>query len=126
MLLGSEQAGLFVKEGVISIKPIAYMRGQTFTDATVIVDEAQNITHKQTEMLIGRLGVRSNMIVCGDICQKDLSKRQVSGLPFLISCAEKLSNVASVELTSNHRHTIVEPLLSLYYEYNNSQVYSPE
>jgi phosphate starvation-inducible protein PhoH and related proteins len=43
--------------------------------AVVIVDEAQNVTHEQMEMIVTRLGLRSKMIICGDDHQVDLKAK---------------------------------------------------
>ena len=46
----------------------------------VIVDECQNVSNKQTEMIIGRLGINSKMIFCGDTSQIDLKSKKESGI----------------------------------------------
>ncbi len=38
-----------IQEGDIEIVPVSFMRGRTFLDSIVIVDEAQNVTHEQME-----------------------------------------------------------------------------
>ena len=45
-----------IKEGVIEISPLAYMRGRTFKDAYIIADEMQNATPNQMKMLLTRIG----------------------------------------------------------------------
>ena len=55
----------FIKDGKIEIVPVSFMRGRTFLDSCVIVDEAQNVTHEQMEMIVTRLGLRSTLIVTG-------------------------------------------------------------
>ncbi len=52
-----------IQEGDIEIVPVSFMRGRTFLDSIVIVDEAQNVTHEQMEMIVTRLGLRSKMII---------------------------------------------------------------
>jgi len=104
----------FLEQGIIEIKPISFMRGQTFLKSGIIVDEAQNITHKQMEMIVGRLGKKSKMVICGDMRQKDLSSRKKSGLPFLIEKTKEFYEVGNIELKTNHRHPLVEKLLDLY------------
>ena len=47
----------------IEILPFAFVRGRTFVNAVVIVDEAQNVNSNQTEMIVGRLGLDSKMIL---------------------------------------------------------------
>ena len=67
-----------IEEGQIEIVPVSFMRGRTFLDSCVIVDEAQNVTHSQMEMIVTRIGLRSKMIICGDDHQVDLKARQDS------------------------------------------------
>lgn len=117
-VIGKEEADKLIKDQIIKIKPIAYMRGQTFTDASIIVDEAQNVTHSQMEMILGRLGKRSKMIICGDIRQKDLRGYTKSGLPFLLEITKNLNEMAHVELKANHRHGVVDKILD-YYQYSD-------
>lgn len=99
---------------VIQIKPIAYMRGQTFMNAAIIVDEAQNVTHEQTEMVLGRLGRKSKMMICGDIRQRDLENRKFSGFPFLLELSQKINDIGHKELITNHRHSVVDKILDYY------------
>ena len=56
-----------IKEGVIEISPLAYMRGRTFKDAYIIADEMQNATPNQMKMLLTRIGTNSKMVVTGDL-----------------------------------------------------------
>jgi phosphate starvation-inducible protein PhoH and related proteins len=44
-----------IQAGQIEIVPLSFMRGRTFLDSVVIVDEAQNVTHEQMEMIVTRL-----------------------------------------------------------------------
>ena len=92
------------------------MRGRTFVDSCVIVDEAQNVTHEQMEMIVTRLGLRSKMIVCGDTHQIDLKKKGDSGFKFLYTASKKIKNLEALTLTSNHRNEIVEDLRDYYAE----------
>lgn len=61
-----------ISEGAIEIAPIAFMRGRTFRDAFVIVDEAQNLTLEQLKMVMTRFGEGSKMVINGDHTQSDL------------------------------------------------------
>jgi len=105
-----------IQEGKIEIVPVSFMRGRTFLDSVVIVDEAQNVTHEQMEMIVTRLGLRSKMIVCGDDHQVDLKQKRDSGFRFLYSAARKIKNMCAISLKTNHRDPIVEDLISLYEE----------
>lgn len=107
-----------VADGTIEVCPLAYLKGRTFCNAFVIVDEAQNATHSQIEALLTRLGKGSRMILCGDANQCDLKERKHSGFPFLKKL-EDIKDVAFVELKANHRDCIVEDILKVYDEYRD-------
>ena len=105
-----------IEEGKIEIVPVSFMRGRTFLDSIVIVDEAQNVTHEQMEMIVTRIGLRSKMIICGDDGQVDLKSRKDSGFRFLYAAARRIKNMSAVTLMNNHRDPIVDDLLEVYEE----------
>ena len=111
-----------IEDGKIEIVPVSFMRGRTFLDSMIIVDEAQNVTHEQMEMITSRLGLRSKMMVCGDSHQTDLKKKSDSGFKFLYSASTKVKNLEAITLTANHRNEIVEDLLDYYQE--KKEIYS--
>ena len=103
-----------IEDGKIEIVPVSFMRGRTFLESMIIVDEAQNVTHEQMEMIATRIGLRSKMIVCGDDHQVDLKSKRESGFRFLYKSARKIKNMCSITLIQNHRDPIVDDLISLY------------
>jgi|TARA_R100000479_G_C6387898_1_gene203789 phosphate starvation-inducible PhoH-like protein len=105
-----------ITDGKIEIVPVSFMRGRTFMDSMIIVDEAQNVTHEQMEMITSRIGLRSKMMVCGDAHQTDLKRKADSGFKFLYTAARKIKNLEAITLLTNHRNTIVEDLLKYYDE----------
>jgi phosphate starvation-inducible PhoH-like protein len=105
-----------ISDGAIEIVPVSFMRGRTFLDSIVIVDEAQNVTHEQMEMIVTRIGLRSKMIVCGDDHQVDLKRKADSGFRFLYAAARKIKNMCAISLKTNHRDPIVDDLINLYSE----------
>ena len=72
-LYNKEKIDKILETGQVEIVPLAFMRGRTFLDAFIIVDEAQNCTNDQMEMITSRLGLRSKMVICGDTQQVDLN-----------------------------------------------------
>ena len=76
MSKGKEKIDKLIAEDKIEIAPISFMRGRTFVNSCVIVDEAQNITKSQMEMILSRLGIHSKMMICGDISQTDLKNKK--------------------------------------------------
>lgn len=105
-----------IEDGKIEIVPVSFMRGRTFLDSMIIVDEAQNVTHEQMEMITSRIGLRSKMMICGDSHQTDLKNKSDSGFKFLYTASRKIKNLEAITLTTNHRDSIVEDLLQYYHE----------
>ena len=115
-LYNKEKIEKLIEDGTIEIVPVSFMRGRTFLDSLIIVDEAQNVTHEQMEMITSRLGLRSKMIICGDSHQTDLKKKSESGFRFLYAAAQKIKNLEAITLTTNHRDPIVADLIQYYEE----------
>jgi len=76
-----------IKNGNIEIAPMAMMRGRSFKDAFIIVDETQNISFDQLKMLLTRVGEGSKIVLNGDIMQSDL--KGTDGLSTILSFIEK-------------------------------------
>ena len=60
-----------IRNGIIEICPLAYMRGRTFHKCFIIADEMQNSTPTQMLMLATRIGMESKMVIMGDLQQSD-------------------------------------------------------
>jgi phosphate starvation-inducible PhoH-like protein len=116
LLYDKDKVEKCIAEGSIEIVPLSFMRGRTFVNNFVIVDEAQNVTHEQMHMIVTRIGVNSKMIICGDDAQVDLKKRSDSGFKFLYKGASKIKKLEAITLKTNHRDPIVEDLLRYYDE----------
>ena len=114
LLYSEEKVKKELENGNIEIVPFAFMRGRTFTDSFIIVDEAQNVTHSQMETVIGRLGRGSKMAICGDMAQIDLKDKRETGFSFLSRLEEQVKGLRTINLLHNHRHDIVEPILKVY------------
>jgi len=107
-----------IKDEIIKIFPVGFLRGNTFNDSIIIIDEAQNCTRLQTELILGRLGETSKLIFCGDKTQCDLPKKLDSGINLLSDLSKNLQHFGYFKLSKNHRHPIVEDILS-YIKENN-------
>ncbi|PHM60975.1 phosphate starvation-inducible protein PhoH [Xenorhabdus ishibashii] len=81
--------------GKVEIAPFAYMRGRTFEDAFVILDEAQNVTVNQMKMFLTRLGENVTVVVNGDISQCDLPTNITSGL---VDALERFSDDEAISV----------------------------
>ena len=105
-----------IADGEIEIVPVSFMRGRTFVDSFVIVDEAQNVTHEQMQMIVTRIGLRSKMIICGDDHQVDLRSKRESGFRFLYKSMRSIKKGIGITLLKNHRDPIVDDLIQVYEE----------
>jgi phosphate starvation-inducible PhoH-like protein len=117
MLYDKPKIEKLIADGIIEILPFAFMRGRTLVDSCVVVDEGQNVTMNQMEMIIGRLGTGSKIIICGDTSQIDLKNKKESGLDFLNTVSSRINGVKVLTLKKNHRHPIVPEILDIYREY---------
>jgi phosphate starvation-inducible PhoH-like protein len=120
---GNQNAADTVTRGPdIEIVAFSYMRGRSFHDSFIVVDEAQNATLTQLEMVMTRIGVDSKMIITGDLSQTDLKNGQ-SGLPIIINMLKGNPEVPIVEFTEddNLRHPIVGMLTKIFKEYHTGK-----
>ena len=102
--------------GKVEIAPFAYMRGRTFENAVVILDEAQNVTAAQMKMFLTRLGENVTVIVNGDITQCDLPAGVPSGLSDALSRFEEDDMVGVVRFTKQDcvRSALCQRALNAY------------
>lgn len=84
---GAVETGL--KNGTIELVPFETMRGRSFNQAFVILDEAQNTTPHEMKMFTTRLGEGTKTVVNGDIRQSDL--RESSGLKALLDVTAEMA-----------------------------------
>lgn len=85
--LGKGAVETGIKNGNIEMAPLALMRGRSFENAFIIVDEAQNITTHELKMLLTRVGEGSTIVLNGDTQQSDL--KEADGLSKVIHLAKK-------------------------------------
>lgn len=114
-----QEVEAMIKEEIIEICPIAFIRGRTFKNSVVIVDEAQGTTPNSMLSILTRIGEGSKMIITGDIKQSD--RGGTNGLQDLMEKTKirsRLSHIAMVEF--NHkdieRHPAVGEVLDIYKE----------
>ena len=99
--LGRDKFGMYFNQRRIRFEPLETMRGSTFHDSYMILDEAQNCTLEQIKMFITRMGKHSKALINGDNKQTDIFRD--SGLDF---CIERLSDVEGVGVSKLEYHDI--------------------
>ncbi len=105
-----------IQEGIIEIAPVAFMRGRTFKNSFVIIDEAQNTSSIQMKMILTRLGHGSKLIINGDLTQIDIKYINDSGLS---TAKKKLANLKTIKFVNLNkrdvvRHKIVSEIINAY------------
>lgn len=105
-----------MKQDIIKLAPLAYSRGNTYSNSFVICDESQNTTPRQMKMLLTRLGENSKMVIVGDLAQQD--NHGVSGLLDLMERLEDKYHpeIGQVKLSDADvcRSSLVKYILKLY------------
>lgn len=118
-LYNKEKIDKEITEGRIEVIPLAFMRGRNLSNCCVVVDEGQNITDRQMELLLGRLCHGSRMIICGDVAQIDLKDKRMSGFDFICKNLSAIEGFKVITLKINHRDPIVEDIIKIYDNYRS-------
>lgn len=112
VLSGSQEGGSFGRgatedllKNKIKIRSLNYMRGRTFLNRFIIIDEAQNLTPKQIKTLVTRSGPGSKIVCLGDIKQIDTPylTETTSGLTFAVDRFKSWEHSAHITLTRGER-----------------------
>ena len=113
-IIGKQRLDVLRSSGVVTVIPLAYMRGLTLTNSIVVLDEAQNATPSQIKTFLTRIGNGSKFIVNGDLMQSDI--RRENGLEDSIKRFTGLKRVgfSRFVLEDVVRHPIVAELLERY------------
>jgi predicted ribonuclease YlaK len=79
----------------------SFIRGMSFDDAIIIVDEMQNLTWEELNTCMTRVGYRSKIMFCGDYRQTDLNKKKndMSGLGRFLDIADLMKSHTRIEFT---------------------------
>lgn len=103
----------------------SFIRGMSFDDAIIIVDEMQNLTFEEIDTVMTRVGYRSKIIWCGDYRQTDLNKRKndMSGILRFFDIAHHMSAFTRIEFTPEDivRSSLVRDYILAKMNYEDSQ-----
>lgn len=120
-ILDIDRVNAFFESGAIEIAPLAYMRGRTFNNSFIILDEAQNATPRQMKMFLTRLGVGSKALAAGDVTQTDLNQTiSESGLVHARAALKGVEGIRFIELTERDvaRHPMARRIVRAYDAYD--------
>ena len=112
-IAGKDTFKNLMSKGLISILPLAYVRGLSIDNSIVIIDEAQNLNHHSFKTIITRIGSNSKYIFLGDIEQIDRKLKSESCLADVVKIFEDESYVGTIEFTDEDciRNPIIPKIL---------------
>ena len=90
------------EQGHIEFISTSFIRGMSFDDAIILVDEMQNMNFEEIDTVMTRVGYRSKIIWCGDYRQTDLRKNNdKSGILKFFDIAQHMSSFTRIEFTAD-------------------------
>ena len=91
-------------KGMVQFMTSSFVRGLTFDNAIIIVDECQSMTYHELDTIITRVGESSKIIFCGDTKQDDLNisknRADVSGLGDFLRVLNKVQSFKTIKFTA--------------------------
>lgn len=103
-----EEAQQLINSGLIEFELLSYARGRTFDNAFIIIDEAENLSKRETLLLIGRMGEGNTKIaILGDKEQSDRKGIRDSNDSGLIHAKTRLIDVEGVSVDEFTNQDIV-------------------
>ena len=108
-----------IKENIIEISPLGFMRGRTFKNSFIIADEMQNSSPNQMLMLLTRIGTNSKMVITGDLAQSDrVSNNGLTDYIYKLKNNKIPENFYLIEMNNSdiQRSKLVIDILKLYDE----------
>lgn len=99
-----------LESSTLLIEPLAYIRGRTYANTILIVDEAQNLSPLEVKTIVTRMGENSKIIFTGDIYQIDDKYLDATnnGLTYLIEKAKNYEHAAHIDLVKGERSELAE------------------
>ncbi|WP_203291432.1 PhoH family protein [Maricaulis parjimensis] len=115
-LVGPEEVRRLRNEKWLQVMPLEHMRGRTFRNAFILVDEAQDLTPVQTRMVVTRLGQNARIVLTGDPNHVSADTPGPSGLEHLISLLDDRPIARVFRFTARQvvRNPVVAELEELY------------
>lgn len=103
-----------IDRGIIEVLPLTHIRGRTFTDTIIIVDEAQNLERNVLLTALSRTGENSRVFISSDVAQRD--NLRVGRHDGIASVVEKLKGeelFAHIKLVRSERSQVAEMVTRL-------------
>jgi phosphate starvation-inducible PhoH-like protein len=113
-LIGEGLTNKLIEQGIIKMEIFGAIRGRSFTNCIIIVDEFQNISHDNAKTFLTRFSDNTKVIALGDTGQIDLKNKKDSSLEKLVERI-KLNPVDGVEVIEFNESETVRHRLTSYF-----------
>jgi phosphate starvation-inducible PhoH-like protein len=121
-LIGEANTTHMMKDGLIEVMPLAYIRGRSIDNAIIIVDEAQNITQKNMRSTMTRIGEDSKIIITGDSKQIDIKNKKLSSLDLVVKLFSEKPGIGTMFFEKGDivRNPIIMMIEDIFDEFEES------
>lgn len=112
LFLSQGEIDYLINRELIKVVPLSFLRGRTFTEKGVIVEEAQNLNEHEILTVATRIGAGTKMIFNGDDSQSDLSGRY--GIKYLQQLFKDIEDIGLIKFDDSmiNRHPVIEKILN--------------
>lgn len=116
--LSEQEIKAWKAAGTLEIAPTAFMRGRTFKNSFMIIDESQNSTYNELKMVATRLGIGSKIVFNGDVTQSDLPPRDRGGFAEMMDRLEGIEGIGTVRMGRSDivRHPLIDRIIGILEE----------
>ena len=124
----SDILSTLLKNDIIREEAVSFLRGKTFDNSIIIVDEAENLNKQETLLILSRIGRNSKMIFLGDnqqIDRRDIKKsKDKCGLDFAFEVLQDIDEIGFLQFTEEDivRNPIISKIIKRWNGIENEQV----
>jgi len=107
------QVQFLINSGMLEVIPVSHVRGRTFVDCGVLIDEAQQMSSAMLLTCLTRIGDRSKLIFCGDKGQSDFLHKRPEGISYLEFMLDGLKDCGVIKLGVEDivRHGVIKEII---------------
>ena len=117
-IVGKDTCDKMLKNSIIEVLGLGYIRGENFDNCILIVEEAQNVSIKEMLTILTRIGENCKLIISGDLVQIDAFKCvEDSGLYHSINKLKDIEEIGIFEFSEDDivRNTVINKILKKHY-----------
>lgn len=111
--------------GLVEFMPTSFVRGLTWNNAIIVVDEVQNLTLHEINSVLTRIGDNTRVILTGDYIQSDLNKSKfdTTGIKDMLQIIKRMDGFSTIEFTRDDivRSGFVKEWITAFEDYTASK-----